>query len=125
MGKETMAAPIANSPARGPLSTAISHTPPPMTVDQFRASLAETAPPPGIPPALVALWHDGRGDWDEAHRVAQDVHDATGARVHAYLHRKEGDEANAHYWYRRARTAPFVGSLDDEWRAIAEALLSV
>jgi hypothetical protein len=94
-----------------------------MTLDDFRASLAASAPPAGVAPALVALWHDGRGDWDEAHRVAQDIHDATGSRVHAYLHRKEGDAANAHYWYRRAHVAPFDGGLDDEWRSIVGELL--
>ncbi len=44
-------------------------------------------------------------------------------QVHAYLHRKEGDEGNAGYWYRRAGRPPYAGSLDDEWEAIARALL--
>jgi len=43
--------------------------------------------------------------------------------VHAYLHRKEGDEGNARYWYRRANVTPAAGSLDVEWRAIVDALL--
>ena len=94
-----------------------------MTADEFRRSLSDAVVPPGLPHALIALWHDGRGDWDEAHRVAQDIHDATGSHVHAYLHRKEGDEPNAHYWYRRAGVAPFDGSLDDEWREIVSTLL--
>ncbi|MEO8482897.1 MAG: hypothetical protein ABI634_11855 [Acidobacteriota bacterium] len=94
-----------------------------MTPDEFRASLAAPAPPSGISSALVALWYDGRGDWSEAHRVAQDVHDERGAHVHAYLHRKEGDDSNAHYWYRRAGAPPFVGSLDDEWKHIVRLLL--
>ena len=96
----------------------------PMTLEDFRASLAAPAPPPGISNALLALWHDGRGDWAEAHRIAQDVHDETGSHVHAYLHRKEGDASNAAYWYRRAQVAPFDGSLDDEWREIVRALLA-
>ncbi len=56
-------------------------------------------------PALVALWHDAKGDWARAHEVAQDIDDATGSWVHAYLHRKEGDEGNAAYWYRKAGQA--------------------
>jgi len=43
--------------------------------------------------------------------------------VHAYLHRKEGDAANAGYWYRRAGKAPATTSLTVEWEAIARALL--
>jgi hypothetical protein len=96
-----------------------------MTVDEFRRSLSDAVVPAGLSRALIALWHDGRGDWDEAHRVAQDIHDATGSHVHAYLHRKEGDAANAHYWYRRAGVTPFDGGLDDEWREIVGRLLEV
>jgi hypothetical protein len=95
-----------------------------MTFDAFEASLAHAAPPSDASPALVALWHDGRGDWDQAHRVAQDVDDETGAWVHAYLHRKEGDIGNAGYWYRRARRRPATGSLDQEWAAIVTELLA-
>jgi hypothetical protein len=72
---------------------------------------------------LVALWHDARGDWDAAHRVAQDVDDEDGAWVHAYLHRKEGDDGNAAYWYRRAGRSPARGTLHEEWVTIVEALL--
>ncbi|HKV98234.1 MAG TPA: hypothetical protein VJN96_00350 [Vicinamibacterales bacterium] len=93
-----------------------------MTLEDFVASLKNTAPP-AVAPVLVALWYDGRGDWDEAHRVAQDVDDASGAWVHAYLHRKEGDAGNAAYWYRRAGQPVAKGPLDDEWREIVTALL--
>lgn len=95
-----------------------------MTLDELRATLSSAAPPAGLPATLVALWHDGRGDWDEAHRVAQDVDDADGAWVHAYLHRKEGDPGNAAYWYRRAGRRVSTGSLDAEWEEITAALLA-
>jgi len=61
-----------------------------MTFQDFEASLASPAPPPGLPTPLVALWHDGRGDWDAAHHVAQDISSPDGSWIHAYLHRKEG-----------------------------------
>ena len=93
-----------------------------MTLDEFRATLSDSSPP-DVPPALVALWHDARGDWQKAHEVAQDVGDASGSWVHAYLHRKEGDEGNAAYWYLRAGRSPSSGTLDEEWEAIARALL--
>jgi hypothetical protein len=93
-----------------------------MTLDQFRATLSD-ANSPDVPPALVALWHDARGDWQKAHEVAQDVGDASGSWVHAYLHRKEGDLSNAGYWYRQARRSAASGPLDDEWNAIVTSLL--
>jgi hypothetical protein len=94
-----------------------------MTLAQFRQSLANDLPAPDLSPALVALWHDGRGDWDTAHNVAQDLDDPVGAWLHAYLHRKEGDLGNAGYWYARASKPAAKGSLDDEWAAIAATLL--
>jgi hypothetical protein len=94
-----------------------------MTVDEFRATLASSEPPP-IDAALLALWHDARGDWDKAHSVAQEISDATGAWIHAYLHRKEGDLENAAYWYRRSNRPIAGDALEAEWARIASELLS-
>jgi hypothetical protein len=77
-----------------------------------------------VRPALVALWLDAKGDWSRTHEVAQNIDDATGSWVHAYLHRKEGDIGNAGYWYRRAGKTVATGSLNEEWRTMAAALLS-
>ena len=95
-----------------------------MTLGEFKATLSAPAPPSGLSPALAALWHDGRGDWDAAHGVAQEIESADGAWIHAYLHRKEGDAANAAYWYRRAGKPVASGTLEAEWEAILAALLS-
>jgi hypothetical protein len=94
-----------------------------LTIAEFIATLSHSAPPAGLRPVLVALWHDGRGDWDAAHNVAQDIPDPDGAWVHAYLHRKEGDAGNAAYWYRRASKPVARASLHDEWTEIVEAFL--
>ncbi len=75
----------------------------------------------GVP--LRALWYDARGDWEKAHQLAQAVDDESGAWVHAYLHRKEGDKMNAGYWYARARQPVATGGLAEEWTAIARELL--
>jgi hypothetical protein len=93
-----------------------------MTLDEFKATLSSAAPP-AVTPLLLALWHDARGDWDGAHRVAQDIDDESGAWVHAYLHRKEGDPGNAAYWYRRANQPVATDALDVEWERIVMALL--
>lgn len=75
-------------------------------------------------PALRALWHDARGDWERAHAVCQEAGNREGDWVHAYLHRKEGDLGNAGYWYARAgRPMPTDDiSLDAEWARIVEEL---
>jgi hypothetical protein len=93
-----------------------------MTLDQFRATLS-AARPPAVSPLLRALWHDARGDWEQAHVIAQDIDDAAGSWVHAYLHRKEGDLGNAASWYRRARQPVANDALEQEWTRIASALL--
>ena len=33
-----------------------------MTLDEFRATIAAGAPPSDVRGAVLALWHDGRGD---------------------------------------------------------------
>ena len=95
-----------------------------MNIETFSAALRDDAPPAGWSRALQALWHQGKGDWDRAHQLAQTQNDAEGAWVHAHLHRAEGDVANARYWYRRAGKEPSTVSLDEECAAIAAALLA-
>ncbi len=95
-----------------------------MTLADFRRTISESKPPATLSAPLRALWHDAKGDWDAAHEVAQNIDDATGAWIHAYLHRKEGDLGNAGYWYRRAQKPECRGSLAAEWDEIATALLS-
>jgi hypothetical protein len=93
-----------------------------MTFDDFRSSLtSSTAPEVG--PLLQALWYDARGNWTEAHHIAQDIDTADAAWVHAYLHRKEGDIGNARYWYRRAGRPESTDTFEAEWTSIVEALL--
>jgi hypothetical protein len=94
-----------------------------MTLSEFKATLSADAPPALASPAVLALWHDGRNDWEAAHGVAQDIDDPTGAWIHAYLHRKEGDAGNAAYWYRRARRPVSRLPFEDEWTEIVGALL--
>jgi hypothetical protein len=94
-----------------------------MTFAEFEAALASKDPPASLHLALQALWWDAKGDWNKAHQCAQaDEGDPSCDWVHAYLHRKEGDASNAGYWYRRAGKPAAKASLDEEWRAIAQAL---
>lgn len=44
-----------------------------MNIDEFLKSIAGDAPPDNLPDTLQALWYAEKGDWDTAHRVAQDI----------------------------------------------------
>jgi hypothetical protein len=94
-----------------------------LDLQTFRDSIVKPEPPDGLSPAMQALWWDAKGDWDKAHERAQERDDQAGMHVHAYLHRKEGDQSNAEYWYRRARTVPSTLTLDEEWEELAQAFL--
>lgn len=94
-----------------------------MDTSAFKQSLDQDAPPEDLGGALAALWHEAKGDWDWAHRLAQAQKDANGAWVHAYLHRVEGDLSNAGYWYRHAGKPECTAPLSEEWTEIASALL--
>ena len=95
-----------------------------MDYPAFRQSLSRSTPPDALDRALQGLWWDAKGDWQRAHECAQEQDDRRGAWVHAYLHRKEGDAANAGYWYRRTGGAAPELSLPEEWEAIVRTLLA-
>ncbi len=88
------------------------------------SAASDPTPPPHLGRTLQALWYERRGDRDRAHALVAEDDSPEAAWVHAYLHRREGDAANARYWYRRAGKAPATGALDAEWTEIAAALLA-
>ena len=65
-----------------------------------------------------------RGDWQGAHRVAQDHEgDPLANWLHAVAHRMEGDLVNARYWYERCgRRLRQDVPLDAELRELRAAL---
>jgi hypothetical protein len=95
-----------------------------MTLVELRATISQQQPPPVLPPLLDALWWEAKGDWNQAHEIAQAEESPDAAWVHAYLHRKEGDIANSAYWYSRAHQPRCTLPLDEEWTQIASALLN-
>jgi hypothetical protein len=99
----------------------------PVNIDDFAASAAAGEEPPrGLGDDLMAMWLARAGRWDEAHDLCQQVPGPTGAWVHAYLHRVEGDLGNAGYWYAVAGKTqpPGQEDLEEEWRAMVEAMLA-
>lgn len=69
---------------------------------------------------LKALWYDGKGDWKKAHDQVDHLSGKTAARIHAYLHRKEGDLWNADYWYSKAGEKRPNQTLEEEWEDLVE-----
>jgi hypothetical protein len=94
-----------------------------MNAQQFVESLKNVDPPLGLTPPVEALWWDGKGEWARAHELVNDLETPDTMAVHAYLHRKEGEESNANYWYRRAGEQFRRSSLDEEWKALVAGLL--
>ena len=94
-----------------------------MTFEQFQQSLSQPSPPSAISEHLKALWYDSKEDWEQSHNIIQDIGDTDAARIHAYLHRKEGDIGNADYWYRRAGKKRPAITLEEEWKVIVMELL--
>lgn len=90
---------------------------------EFRLKLHGTDPPGLWPEALKALWWDAIGNWEVSHEIAQDLPSETGSWIHAYLHRKEGDDWNAGYWYRRANKPFPTLSLEEEVVDIVRSIL--
>ncbi len=65
-----------------------------------------------------ALYHDAQGDWHKAHDIVDRLTDPQASHIHAYLHRKEGDQWNASYWYNRANQPVCTGSIEEEWQSL-------
>jgi hypothetical protein len=95
-----------------------------MKLQEFEASLVQDAPPAGLNAPQTALWWDSKGDWTRAHGLVDELETPEGMAVHAYLHRKEGEQWNADYWYRRAGRAYHRISLEEEWKALIQGLLA-
>ena len=93
-----------------------------MDITAFRATLNNEAPPPEFPVTLAALWWDAKGDWGRAHGLVDQLETGEGMAVHAYLHRKEGANSNADYWYRRAGRQFHRPTLESEWEGLVQAL---
>lgn len=119
----------------------MTNAPAALSLDAFAASLGGAAPPSGLGNALQALWYEARAggpgatpaagadggmpaDWKTAHHLVQRQRDESGRWVHGYLHRIEGDDANAAGWYERAGKPFPTLSPADEWAQIVTALLA-
>ncbi len=62
-------------------------------------------------------------EMEQAHQICQQ-HEGSALYdwIHALVHRIEGDDANAAYWYRRAGRTRHTGSIEEEWQIIRAAV---
>ena len=86
-----------------------------MNQDDFKKSLVVNKLPENVNALLQSLWYDAKGNWEKSHDIISTLDTKDAALVHAYLHRKEGDQWNADYWYRMAGAKRKDISLEEEW----------
>lgn len=65
------------------------------------------------------LWHDFL---DTSHTLSQSIQTPTGSFWHAIMHRREGDFANAKYWYRRVGTHVALRTIAARINVLTESL---
>ena len=94
-----------------------------LNYNEFQNTLDSEFPHKDWSEALKSLWHEAKGDWEASHSIAQDIPSEVGNWIHAYLHRKEGDEWNAGYWYRQAKRPFPTLTLEEEFKEILEYVL--
>ena len=94
-----------------------------MQFEEYANSFNSNYPPGNINQFALAMWYDAKGDWEKAHNIVQDIENRTAYQIHGYLHRKEGDNGNAGYWYNKAGTKLPDYSLEKEWEEIVKAVL--
>lgn len=94
-----------------------------MNLEEYILLLSASKPPTHLNHYLTILWYDANGKWEIAHKLANSIYNNNGALLHAFLHRKEGDLANAAYWYSIAGKKMPTGSLKEEWEKLVKKYL--
>ena len=95
-----------------------------MQRSSFESSLDKPAPPENITKELAALWWLKNHNWQKAHDLIDGEPGTDTAWVHALLHRMEGDEANAEYWYGRSGRKRGSSTIGQEIEDILDYFLS-
>jgi len=76
--------------------------------------VAEAVASPALarrPDLVAGLWLYV-DELEKSHQASQSLETPTGAYWHAVMHRREGDFANAKYWFRRAVKHPAMARID-------------
>jgi hypothetical protein len=89
---------------------------------RFQSTLEHDQPPGNFSIPLKALWWDAKGDWARSHALVDELETPEGMAVHAYLHRKVGEDWNADYWYKRAGRKHHRAILEAEFLALVQEI---
>ncbi len=96
-----------------------------MTNTQWQESLQLAQPPQQFNNIQKALWYISKGNWQKAHSIVQLIFNKNAAWVHAFIHRVEGDNGNAQFWYRNAgKSFPQI-SKEQEYEELLNALVLI
>lgn len=94
-----------------------------LSLDNFLSNCEATLPPESDP-VLLCLFHINQDQWHKAHDIVETINSNYGSWLHGLLHRIEGDEWNARYWYRQAGKEGYQKSISEEWLQIARTYLA-
>lgn len=94
-----------------------------MNQADFLASVKTGQKPEHLTVYQETLWYAGVDNWNKAHELIQDIPGPDASLLHAYLHRVEGDQWNADYWYNKAGEKRPIVSLLQEWEALVKRFL--
>ena len=86
-----------------------------MVLEEFQSTLSLPTPPSDFSLHQKTLWFAGKGDWEKAHHLVQEMNDRLSSRIHAFLHRQEGDISNASYWYSKTGAVLPEQTIKEEW----------
>ncbi len=88
--------------------------------DTFLASNPKLANRNTDPNVIKALWYLKNDDWDSAHEIVGHLEARIALWIHGLLHKIEGDQWNANYWYSRANVDNPPISVEEEIEMIID-----
>lgn len=90
-----------------------------MSLIEFQAAIDQNLVPAEFTDLEKTLWFAKKNNWEEAHRICVAYeNEPKFDRIHAFLHRQEGDKFNAKWWYNKLKINIPTVSLEEELEEI-------